>query len=43
MLGHKHETADLVSLEAAETLYKDCGVILVVTDGKYIQLGSEER
>jgi hypothetical protein len=42
MLGRKHDTTEIVTLEAAQNLY-NFGIAVVVTDGKYIQLGEEER
>lgn len=42
MLGCKHDTAGIVTLEAAENLHK-YGIAVVVTDGKNIQLEGEER
>lgn len=40
MLGRKHDTTEIVTLEAAENLHS-IGIAVVVTDGKYIQLGEE--
>lgn len=42
MLSEKYETASAIAIEAAQYLYEDFGIITVVTDGKFVQIGKEE-
>ncbi|HHU18008.1 MAG TPA: hypothetical protein GXZ70_07355 [Clostridiales bacterium] len=42
MLSRKYWLADVISIGAAELLYKKEGIATVVTDGKYIQIAKEK-
>jgi hypothetical protein len=43
MFSEKYETAGVTSVGFASGLYKNHGIMMVVTDGKYIQLDKEKE
>lgn len=43
MLGRKYETAAILTIEGAEFSYYECGIALIVTDGKFVEIVKEEK
>jgi hypothetical protein len=37
----RHDIGDVITIEAAEMLYKKRGIAIIATDGRYVQIEKE--